>query len=287
MPGAESDKHKHEEIPGEKEEEEEVVERFESHIENMTNEFLSCDSTCNELPDFISEADIIALGWPEEQPNCEICESCEHIQDESNPQSVSSTVSTESDSPSALNYYLEFEMKKQFDLVLKELNLFFDISINDVASDGRASSPEQCNDMTEALEGDTSVCKDHLSSSELGRHRDTSLDDTDDSLCGGDPVVCRTTGSCDGEQEVPLGSHMCQETSVYTSEKHREPREIEQRRKMWSPSFVCPPFLDQQSLRPPEQPKRLQPLRTCTRPIRVGLSKRAKTKHLHHPHPYR
>lgn len=37
----------------------------------------------------------------------------------------------------------------------------------------------------------------------------------------------------------------------------------------------------------PEQPRRLEPLRTCTRPIRVGLSKRAKTKHLHRPHPYK
>lgn len=38
---------------------------------------------------------------------------------------------------------------------------------------------------------------------------------------------------------------------------------------------------------PPEQPRRLEPLRTCTGPLRVGLSKRAKTKHLHRPHPYK
>lgn len=36
-----------------------------------------------------------------------------------------------------------------------------------------------------------------------------------------------------------------------------------------------------------EQPRRLGPLRTCTRPIRVGLSKRAKARRLHHPHPYK
>lgn len=37
----------------------------------------------------------------------------------------------------------------------------------------------------------------------------------------------------------------------------------------------------------PEQPRRLEPLKTCARPIRVGLSKRAKTKHLHRPRPYK
>lgn len=38
---------------------------------------------------------------------------------------------------------------------------------------------------------------------------------------------------------------------------------------------------------PQEQPGRLRPLRTCSRPIRVGLSKRAKARRLHHPHPYK
>lgn len=37
----------------------------------------------------------------------------------------------------------------------------------------------------------------------------------------------------------------------------------------------------------PEQPKRLKPLETCRRPIRVGLSKRAKTKRLHYLHLYK
>ncbi|KAK2856527.1 hypothetical protein Q5P01_005262 [Channa striata] len=105
-------------------------------------------------------------------------------------------------------------------------------------------------------------------------------------VCEGDPVVSYIAGSCDGEQEVPHGSHSCPKTSMYTPEKQREPGEPEQRRKTWSPSFMCLSVLEQVSCRP-EQPqqKRLKPLRTCTRPIRVGLSKRAKTKHLHRPHP--
>lgn len=51
-----------------------------------------------------------------------------------------------------------------------------------------------------------------------------SLDDADEEdrsmeMCGGDPVISCNTG--DGEQEVPLGSHMCPETCLYTAEKHR------------------------------------------------------------------
>nr|XP_020443820.1 uncharacterized protein LOC109952866 isoform X2 [Monopterus albus] len=164
-------------------------------------------------------------------------------------------------------------------------------STSDCASD-KASSPEQSSDITEPLEADSSNCKEHLSSPHLGCHRDTTTDDADEEcrleMCEGVPMDCCTAaGSCDGEQEVPLGSHMCPETSVKAAEKHREPQEMEQRRKLWSPSFMCLPFVEQQTHVLPEQPKRLEPLRTCTRPIRVGLSKRAKTKHLHCPHPYK
>ncbi|XP_034999335.1 uncharacterized protein LOC118099147 [Hippoglossus stenolepis] len=288
MPGAESDKY--EEIPGEEEVGKEKVARFQCHSDNMAHECLSSDSTCNELPNSISLADVIILGWPEQQLNCDsVCDSTALILDEMNPQSTSSTVSDESDSPSDLNVYPEFEMRKQYNMVLKELNLFFDISINDFANDSKASTPEQCSDTAEAMEGHVSNCKEHLSSPELRCHAplDDAEEDSSLEMSGGDPVVSCTSGSCDGEQEVPFGSHTSQETSMDTAEKHKELQGMDQRRKMWSPSFACPPLFEQQFHRPPEPPRRLEPLTTCTRPIRVGLSKRAKTKHLHHPHPYK
>ncbi|XP_076611626.1 uncharacterized protein LOC143335862 [Chaetodon auriga] len=172
-------------------------------------------------------------------------------------------------------------------MVLKELNLYFDISVSYFVSNSGASSPEKCSDVTEASKDGTLNCK-QLSSPEQGRSSDTPSGDADEDrrLCESDRMLSCTSGSGDGEQEVPLGTRLCQETSIYTPEKHREPQEMEQTRKMWSPSFVCRPFLEQLSHRP-EQPRRLEPLRTCTRPIRVGLSKRAKTKHLHRPHPYK
>ncbi|XP_058469946.1 uncharacterized protein LOC131443898 [Solea solea] len=276
VPGAESDKH--EEIPGEEAGGKEEVAKFQHHIDNMALELLSSDCASNELPNFISEAEIIALRWPEQQPDCD--SACEHIQ----PLSVSSSVSSEHDGPSDVNISSEFKMTKQFDMVLKELNLFFDISMNDFSSNSKESTPEQCSDAAGALESHVSTCKEHLRSPEMGRHRHSS-DDADEDF-GGDPVVSCASGGCEGEQEVPLGRHACQETPVKAAEKYREPRETEQRRKTWSPSFTCPLTLEQLSHRAPEQPRRLQPLRTCQRPIRVGLSKRARTKQLHRPAPY-
>ncbi|CAK6963169.1 uncharacterized protein LOC122999612 [Scomber scombrus] len=217
MPVAECDELN--EIP--EEEEEEELDRFECHTENMRNGFLNSDINCNELASFISAADVIALGWPEQQPNCESIYNHEDL----NPPSVFSTVPSGRDSPACdVNEGPTFEMKKQFDMVLKELKLFFDISASDFAGDSRASSPEQCGDVTEASEGD--ICEDeHLGSPELGRHKDTSSNgaDEDRSLetCGGDPVVSCIAGSHDGEQEVPFGGHLCQESSMYTEEKHR------------------------------------------------------------------
>ncbi|XP_045916250.1 uncharacterized protein LOC123977542 isoform X2 [Micropterus dolomieu] len=250
LPEAESNEHK--EVP--EEEVEEEVERSECHTENMGNGFLSSDQSCNELPNFISAADIIALGWPEQPPNCEsACNSSKCSQDDLNPQSICPTVSPMSDSPASdVNDSPKFEMKKHFDMVLKELKLYFDISISDIASDSRASSPEQCT--TEELESDISKYKEHISSPDLGRHRDTASDDADGvcspDMCGGDPVVSCTSGHGDGEQEVPHGSHLCHEASMTTAEKHREPWEMEQKRKTWSPSFICGPFLEQLSQTP-------------------------------------
>ncbi|KAM7368220.1 hypothetical protein PAMP_014461 [Pampus punctatissimus] len=260
----------HEKIP-EKEEEEEELERFELHTENLAIGFLTSDTNCSELGGFFSEADVIAVGRPEQQPNCE-SDSCKHIDEDLNLPPGSERPVTD------VNKGTKFEMKKQFDTVLKELKLYFDISISDFVGDSRELSPVQCGHIAAA-------CKEHLSSPELRRHKDTSSDEADEDrsleMCGGDPVVSCIAGSRDGEQEVPFGNHLCQEASA---EKHREPQETEQKRKPWGPSFMCPPLLEQLNHR---QTRRLEPLRTCTRPIRVGLSKRARTKHLHRPHPYK
>ncbi|KAM6992325.1 uncharacterized protein LKV04_008377 [Tautogolabrus adspersus] len=285
----EAESSEHEEVPQEEDEEgkEEDVERFECHTDYMANGLSSCDYSCDELSNSISAADVPIPSLTELKPKCESAfKSSEGIQDELKPQSMSCTASSECDSPASdVNNKPRFEMKKQFDNVLKELNLFFDVSKSEFGGYSRESSPVQCSNVTEVWESDTTDFKEPL----RGYEKDTSSDDADEvrtlDECVSDPVVSCTPGSGEDEQEVPLGS--CQEVSMYTAETHREPQEMESKRKMWSPSFMCPTFLEQLSHRAPEPSRRLEPLRTCTRPLRVGLSKRAKTKHLHRPHPYR
>nr|XP_029132760.1 RAD51-associated protein 2 [Labrus bergylta] len=285
----EAESSEHEEVPQEEDEEgkEEDVERFECHTDYVANGLSSCDYSCDELSNPISAADVPVPGLTEHKPNCESAfKSSEGIQDELQPQSTSCIASSKCDSPASdVNNKPRFEMKKEFDNVLKELNLFFDVSKSEFGGYSRESSPVQCSDVTEVWESDHTDFKEPL----RGYQKDTSSDDVDEvrtlDECVSDPVVSCTPGSGDDEQEVPLGS--CQEAPMYTAETHREPQEMESKKKTWSPSFMCQTFLEQLSHKAPEPTRRLEPLRTCTRPLRVGLSKRAKTKHLHRPHPYR
>ncbi|XP_062415539.1 uncharacterized protein LOC119194947 [Pungitius pungitius] len=256
--------HEHEEVPQEEEEE-----TSGHHTENKAKGFSGIHSMCNEVPNCISAAAAgdIALVRPKthNSPEC--------FQEDLTAQSVSSSVPSNSDgSGSDEDDCLKFEKKELFDKVMKELNLFFEISISDFTRDSGASSSEQCVHVTEALDRDNLNSKEDLSIPELGCYRDPSPDDVkEDSgleMCAEDADV---SPACEGEQEVPLGTHLC------TKETHKEPPQ----RKRWSPSFLGPPLLEQLGYRQPEQTRRLQPLRTCNRPIRVGLSKRAKTKQLH------
>lgn len=171
MPLAES--HSHKEIPGK---EEEAEEKFERCTENSGSGFVSSDFRCNECPNFNPAVDVIALRQPEEQPNCApVCDLSEQTHTELSPESVSSAVATDSHSPSSgLNNCCEFEMKEQFDRVLTELNLFFDISRRDFASDCRPSPPDQCDIIAELMEGSASKCTEYLSCPDLENHKSTS-----------------------------------------------------------------------------------------------------------------
>ncbi|XP_077408480.1 uncharacterized protein LOC144039233 isoform X2 [Vanacampus margaritifer] len=151
----------------------------------------------------------------------------------------------------------EFKMKKEFDLVLKELNVYFNICKSEIACDN-GKPPELGNDV---LCNEVSKSKCHSSSPELALHRDSALGPDENhsvEICVTDPDACCIT-SHGGEQEVPIGCHVSPEGASLAAAKHRAPL---------------------------LEAKRLQPLTTCTRPIRLGLSKRAKPKPLHRFHPY-
>nr|XP_023692362.1 RAD51-associated protein 2 [Paramormyrops kingsleyae]XP_023692372.1 RAD51-associated protein 2 [Paramormyrops kingsleyae]XP_023692380.1 RAD51-associated protein 2 [Paramormyrops kingsleyae]XP_023692391.1 RAD51-associated protein 2 [Paramormyrops kingsleyae] len=89
---------------------------------------------------------------------------------------------------------------------------------------------------------------------------------------------------CEYEQEVPLEcGHLTTELedSMYSTVKHKGCKKVLDERKKWTPAFISLASFNGQNQMLPEQPRRLEPLKTCSRPIRVGLSKRAKPKQLH------
>ncbi|XP_048858283.1 uncharacterized protein LOC125725417 isoform X2 [Brienomyrus brachyistius] len=87
---------------------------------------------------------------------------------------------------------------------------------------------------------------------------------------------------CEYEQEVPLEcGHLTTEleNSMYSTVKRC--KEVLDERNKLTPAFISLASFNGQNQMLPGQYRRLEPLKTCSRPIRVGLSKRAKPKQLH------
>ncbi|RVE55946.1 hypothetical protein OJAV_G00231330 [Oryzias javanicus] len=242
-------------------------------IKNLSKEEVKIlKVTASDCNSFINDEALQIISAPEKpklQPDGgSACES-----------SQSKMLPTESDTPSSINKSpcTDFDMTEHFSKVLKELNLFFDISCSDFA---QPPSPDQY--VTDPVESSVLEPTQYLRSPEPDDFRATSTgEDAGVKICEHDSV---NAVSSDTEQEVPLNTHLCRKVSPDAPEKPTEPEEIKQ--KTWSSSFMYPPFSEQASHSSSESPRRLEPLKTCTRPIRVGLSKRAKTKHLHRLHPY-
>ncbi|XP_038164503.1 uncharacterized protein LOC119798905 [Cyprinodon tularosa] len=257
------------------EEEEEEDEGPVCNTDNMESGLVSGDSCC-DVQSFMSAADVSACTQLEEEPSCG---------------SASPAVPAECPHLSSDLSGFDFEMREQFGRVLQELSLFFDISRNEFISDCRTSSPKPCSHLPESLEDDTVKPSEQLSRPGLGPYAHTSTEETveEHSLvtCGVNPEVSCPVIRSDGEQEVPLIRNMGQEPVMDYEEKNKESRQAaEPKGPIWSPSFSFL-HLEQLRQRAPEAARRLEPLKTCSRPIRVGLSKRAKTKQLHHFHPYK
>lgn len=163
------------ESKGENGEGDDNVNRHESHVNTMENGSLSSDNTCDVVPKFVPAADVIAQGWADKKPHCDSAfQIYDCFQEDLNLDSTS--VSKESDTSACEpSDRPEFEMKKQFDTVLKEMKLFFDISAGCMASSSSASSAEPLGEQIEALEGDSSNCKVKDGSAEEQDPRETSL----------------------------------------------------------------------------------------------------------------
>lgn len=181
MPGTESNES--EEIPAKELGGKEDVTRFECHADNVPHALLNSDSACNEFPNFTSAEHNKAPGYPKQQLYSDA--DRQYIRVEVNPSSTPSTVATDCENLSDVSFSPDSEMKKKFDRVLKELKLFFQISMNDYVSDSSGSTPQQCINTlqtspseVEASECDGSNCKEQLSDPELVRHGDSFSGDS-------------------------------------------------------------------------------------------------------------
>ncbi|KAJ8355641.1 hypothetical protein SKAU_G00184350 [Synaphobranchus kaupii] len=177
-----------------------------------------------------------------------------------------------------------FEMKERFDLVLEELSLFFSI--------GREAELPVSSEAPHAREGPP---EDRTAERDVGRLSDPAVkargrtnaeqnvhSDTRAFRQRPETTSCNVGFDC--EQEVPLGlSHSSAEgeDSMYSTMKLKDRIVAEDGYKHWFPAFMALPVLNEQNRGFLESARRLEPLKTCVRPIRVGLSKRARPKQLH------
>lgn len=132
------------------EEEGKDLERFKCHIENTTN--LSSDYSCNDMPNLTTTP----IRYPEQHTN-----STSAVGPPNNGCGPASPLKKDK----------EFDMKKQFDMVLKELRLYFEISASEFYSFGNGPVPKQCGDFTKVLEEETLL---QFSSPDLMHHKNTA-----------------------------------------------------------------------------------------------------------------
>lgn len=132
------------------EEEGKDVERSKCHTENTTHS--SRDYSCNDMPNLTTAP----IRWPEQHAN--------RTSAVSSPNNGRSPAS-----PSKKD--MEFAMKTQFDMVLMELRLYFDISVSECYSFGNGPVPQQCGDVTKVPEGETSL---QFSSPDVLHHHNTA-----------------------------------------------------------------------------------------------------------------
>ncbi|KAK6297671.1 hypothetical protein J4Q44_G00322540 [Coregonus suidteri] len=281
--------------------EEDIAEEEEDQCqEEAERGFFHCENTrFNEvpIPDFISPQ--ISPSLSPEMPCQTSTLLCGTSQCDSPPQAKLPYLTSDKNihPVSESHDFPEFEIKERFDMVMEELSLYFEISDEAGYQSSERATSELCSVRDPGAEKDntdlmTWSSSDRPSSQDAVEEEprgSTSMRDDDHGLktYQAEPETTCTTGGLDCEQEVPLecSHHGTEgEDSMYSSVKHKDhPRGqgADEKCKLWSPAFMFLPCMDQLNQRKPEQPKRLEPLKTCTRPIRVGLSKKAKTKQLH------
>ncbi|XP_005415351.2 PREDICTED: RAD51-associated protein 2 [Chinchilla lanigera] len=195
-------------------------------------------------------------------------------------------------STEALTIVKDFEMKSKFDLVLKELRMFHEISKeNEIpttveTNTGQQNYFEESNDDEEAkieIEKDLKLvtadtdCASPLPCDIVAR---PNIDRRHKGL-----FKWKTVPN-NGEQEVP-NMHCCPRTAeeeicYFTSEQDGK-NSLPKRSSLLSDEYMEEKFnyLPRGGSHFSHGISRIQPLKTCSRPIRIGLSRKARFKQLH------
>ncbi|XP_035280028.1 RAD51-associated protein 2-like [Anguilla anguilla] len=172
-----------------------------------------------------------------------------------------------------------FEMKEKFDLVLEELSLFSSIG-KEAERPGGPETPRAGGRPPEDETAERGIGRLTSPAAKAGGRTEVEQDVRGHiRAVGRQPETTSSNVGFDCEQEVPLGlSHSSAEgeDSMYSTVKQKERTVTEDGSKQWLPAFMVLPFLNEQN-----RARRLEPLKTCVRPIRVGLSKRERPKQLH------
>ncbi|KAL4661073.1 RAD51-associated protein 2 [Arapaima gigas] len=177
------------------------------------------------------------------------------------------------------------EVKQRFNLVLEELHLFQEIS-------SEAGKVSRQTDFETAANNSPEQGESVLQIRNTRRSVQTPHDGTNKGphnyIMGAVRKYPRSRNcrrGSESEQEVPLDcSHLAGEVedSMYSTVTHKAAcRGTLNGCKDWTPAFSFSPSFHGQNTRLAELPRRLEPIKTCSRPIRVGLSKRARPKQLH------
>ncbi|XP_029451801.1 RAD51-associated protein 2 [Rhinatrema bivittatum] len=194
----------------------------------------------------------------------------------------------------------DFELKTQFDLVLEELRMFHEISREQERNpyDEKKNSTQKYVLETSNKPGDitTLIKEDHnnvsqnkafISSFACAKSVNQNISNENHEFCDGKVVTIKE------EKKVPFEywSSKAAEDSLYsTYEEVKENTQSNSKSStLWVPAFL--PFgVIQERNSNMDKDKgyslshgivRVQPLITCNGPIRIGLSKKAKTKQLH------
>ncbi|MBZ3879551.1 RAD51-associated protein 2 [Sciurus carolinensis] len=193
-------------------------------------------------------------------------------------------------STETLTIVKDFEMKSKFDLVLKELHMFHEISKeNEIASTREANNGQKNdfgkrNDTEEAeieTEKDLKIIAAHKICTSLPCEKAAGLGmhKTHQGLFKWKTI------SNNGEQEVP--NEFCCGTSekqlLYSTSEEDDKKPLPERLALFPDECKEEKFnyLLREGSHFSHGISRVQPLKTCNRPIRIGLSRKARLKQLH------